>query len=94
VVYVTTNSFNNSNFNNNFHKGLNMSESDFDKDDLVLQELKSQNIEGLTPRGRLAIRELADQNQGAAIFVLLSMNSRIRELEKQLAGVKFNGEMH
>lgn len=68
--------------------------SDFDQDDLVLQELKSQDIEGLTKRGRMAVRELADQNEGAVIFLMLSMNSRIRELEKQLSQVKFNGEMH
>jgi len=61
--------------------------SEFDKDDLVLQELKSQNIEGLTGRGRVAVRELADQNQGAVIFLILSMNSRIRELESQLSGL-------
>jgi len=69
---------------------------EFDQDELVLQELKNQNIEGLTPRGRLAIREMTEEiyNPGAIIFVLLSLNSRIRELEKQLSQVKFNGEMH
>jgi len=61
--------------------------SDFDQDDLVLQELKSQNIEGLTPRGRLAIKELADQDSGAMIFLILSLNSRIRELETQLSRI-------
>ena len=71
-----------------------MSDSQFDQDDLVLQELKSQNIEGLTNRGKLAITELADQDQGAMIFLILSLNSRLREMEKQMAGVKFNGEMH
>ena len=66
----------------------------FDQDELVLQELKSQDIEGLTKRGRMAVRELADQNQGALIFLVLSLNSRLCEVEKQLANVKFNGELH
>jgi len=68
--------------------------SDFDQDELVLQELKSQDIEGLTQRVKMAVRELADQNQGALIFLVLSLNSRLREVEKQLSQVKFNGEMH
>lgn len=71
-----------------------MSESDFDQDDLVLQELKSQNIDGLTNRGKLAVTELADQDQGAMIFLILSLNSRLREMEKQLSAVKFTGKMH
>ena len=45
-----------------------MSDSDFDQDDLVLQELKSQEIKGLTPRGKMAVHELANQDQGAIIF--------------------------
>jgi len=68
--------------------------TEFDQDELVLQELKSQNIEGLTQRGKMAIRELADQNEGAVIFVLLSLNSRIRELEQQLSGHKNVGVEH
>lgn len=70
--------------------------SDFDHDELVLQELKAQSIEGLTNRGRLAIREMTDleYSPGAVIFLFLSLNSRIVELEKQLANIKFNGEMH
>ena len=66
----------------------------FDQDELVLQELKSQDISGLTNRGKMAIREIAEADQGAIIFLFLSLNSRIRELENQLAGKKFNGEMH
>ena len=31
-----------------------------DKDKLILEELKAQNIDGLTDRGKLAIRELAE----------------------------------
>ena len=53
-----------------------------DKDKLILEELKAQNIEGLTERGKLAIRELAELNEGAVIFLILSLNSRIRDLEK------------
>ena len=68
-----------------------MSDSVFDQDELVLQELKNQDIKGLTPRGRLAVRELADRDHGAMIFLMLSFNSRIRELESQLAGYK-NGD--
>lgn len=63
----------------------NNEESSFERDDLVLAELKCQNIKGLTKRGKVAITELADQNQGAVIFLLLSMNSRIRDLETALA---------
>ena len=56
-----------------------------DKDKLILEELKAQNIEGLTERGKLAIRELAELNEGAAIFLFLSLNSRIRDLEEALS---------
>lgn len=55
-----------------------------DKDQLILEELKAQNIEGLTDRGKLAIRELAELNEGAAIFLFLSLNSRIRDLENAI----------
>ena len=63
-----------------------MSDSDFDQDDLVLQELKSQEIKGLTPRGKMAVHELANQDQGAMIFLVLSLNTRIRDLESTIAG--------
>ena len=53
-----------------------------DNDELVIEELKSQNIEGLTNRGKLAIRELAESDEGAMIFLILSLNSRIRDLEQ------------
>lgn len=53
-----------------------------DKDELVLEELKAQNIEGLTDRGKLAVRELAELDEGAVIFLILSLNSRIRDLEQ------------
>lgn len=56
-----------------------------DKDKLILEELNSQNIGGLTDRGKLAIRELAESNEGAAIFLFLSLNSRIRDLEEALS---------
>lgn len=56
-----------------------------DKDKLILEELKAQNIEGLTERGKLAIRELAELNEGATIFLFLSLNSRIRDLEVSLS---------
>ena len=56
-----------------------------DKDKLILEELKAQNIEGLTERGKLAIRELSELNEGAAIFLFLSLNSRIRDLEEALS---------
>ena len=56
-----------------------------DKDKLILDELKAQNIEGLTVRGKLAIRELAELNEGAVIFLILSLNSRIRDLEEALS---------
>lgn len=58
--------------------------NDFDNDEKVLDELKSQNIKGLTDRGKLAITELADMGHGAAIFLILSLNSRLRELEEAL----------
>ena len=56
-----------------------------DKDKLILEELKAQNIEGLTERGKLAIRELAELNEGATIFLFLILNSRIRDLEEALS---------
>ena len=51
----------------------------------ILEELKAQNIEGLTDRGRLAISELAKSNEGAVIFLILSLNSRIRDLEDAIS---------
>lgn len=68
--------------------------SDFDNDDLVLQELKNQNIEGLTPRCLLAIRQLAEKDEGEAIFLFISMNSRLRELEAQLSNCKNEATQH
>ena len=61
-----------------------MSESLLDQDEKVLEELASQKIEGLTPRGKIAISDLANENQGAAIFLFISLNSRIRDLEEAL----------
>ena len=55
-----------------------------DNDQLILEELKSKNIDGLTDRGKIAIRELAEMNEGAVIFLILSLNSRIRDLENAL----------
>ena len=51
------------------------------EDEKILSELKSQNIDGLTPRGKAAIRELGYKEQGEIIFLILSLNSRIRDLE-------------
>ena len=65
-----------------------------DEDKIVLEELKAQNIDGLTNRGKLAIRELADANEGAMIFLLLSLNSRIRDLEQTLSHHKENTIIH
>ena len=65
-----------------------------DADKLVLEELKAQNIDGLTHRGKLAIRELAEANEGAVIFLLLSLNSRIRDLEQTLSHYKENTIIH
>ena len=65
-----------------------------DKDKLILEELKAQNIDGLTDRGKLAIRELAESNEGAVIFLLLSLNSRIRDLEKALSHHNHNSIIH
>jgi len=61
--------------------------SDFHNDDKIMDELKSQNIKGFTERGKLAINELAHQHQGEVIFLILSLNSRLRELEEALARV-------
>ena len=61
------------------------SENDFHSDDKILDELKSQNIKGFTPRGKLAIKELAEAGHGAMIFLIASLNSRIRELEEALS---------
>ena len=65
-----------------------------DKDKLILEELRSQNIEGLTDRGKLAIRELAELNEGAVIFLILSLNSRIRYLEEALSKINNNKIIH
>ena len=65
-----------------------------DKDKLILEELKAQNIDGLTDRGKLAIRELAELNEGAAIFLFLSLNSRIRDLEEALSHHNHNPVTH
>ena len=59
--------------------------ADFSTDDKIIQELQSQNIKGFTDRGKLAIKELAEQGHGAIIFLFASLNSRIRELEEALA---------
>ncbi len=65
-----------------------------DKDKLVLEELKSKNIEGLTARGKVAIKELADLNEGAIIFLFLSLNSRIRDLEEVLGRINNSEIIH
>ena len=65
-----------------------------DKDKLILEELKAQNIDGLTDRGKLAIRELAELNEGAVIFLILSLNSRIRDLEEALSKNNNNEIIH
>ena len=65
-----------------------------DKDKLVLEELKAQNIDVLTDRGKLAIHELAGMNEGAAIFLFLSLNSRIRELEHAIGTCKPGTTIH
>ena len=66
-----------------------------ESDDKIIQELQSQNIEGLTPRGRLAISTMAETGEnsdGAAIFLILSLNSRIRELEEQIGKLSVENE--
>ena len=63
-------------------------------DELILEELKAQNIEGLTNRGKLAIRELAELNEGAVIFLILSLNSRIRDLEQAISSHDQNIIIH
>lgn len=68
--------------------------NDFHEDDKILDELKSQNIEGFTDRGKLAIVELADQGHGAMIFLIASLNSRIRELEHSLSDIKREDTHH
>ena len=64
------------------------------KDKLILEELRAQNIDGLTDRGKLAIRELAELNEGAVIFLILSLNSRIRDLENALNHHNHNSIIH
>ena len=63
-------------------------------DESILAELKAQNIDGLTARGKLAIRELAELNEGAVIFLILSLNSRIRDLEMALGNSKRGNTLH
>lgn len=55
--------------------------SDFDKDEFVLQELKNGNIEGMSPRCKVAIGELANADQGAVIFLIASLYTQISKLE-------------
>ena len=68
--------------------------STIDKDNLILDELKAQNIDGLTDRGKFAICELAEMNEGAVIFLFLSLNSRIRDLEVALSKKNNNEIIH
>ena len=51
------------------------------EDDKVLEELKSQNIVGMSPRCKDAIRGLGEKEQGEVIFLIISLNARIRDLE-------------
>lgn len=69
-----------------------MSDSEFDQDELVLQELKSQKLDGLTPRAKMAIKELANRDQGAMIFLIVGLNKRIKELEESMSSLRFNEE--
>jgi len=62
-----------------------------DHDTNIIKELETHDIEGMSPRSKMAIRDLAELNQGSVIFLFLSMNSRIRDLENALAGA-FAGE--
>lgn len=59
-------------------------EKTFDNDHLIMAELKSNDVKGFTPRGKLAIQELGKNGDGAMIFLILSLNSRIRDLENAL----------
>lgn len=60
--------------------------SKLDQDEKVIEELESQDMSGFTERGKIAILELAEKDQGAMIFLIISLNSRIRDLEKALLG--------
>lgn len=59
-----------------------------DHDDKVLDELRTLDIEGFTPRGKVAVQELANNDHGAMIFLILSLHSRIRDLEQTLDGTR------
>jgi len=59
-------------------------QSDFEKDELILAQLKTQAHSGLTTRSKNAIKELAELGQGASIFLFLAMNQRIIDLECQI----------
>ena len=52
------------------------------------------DIDVLTNRGKLAIRELAELNEGAVILLILSLNSRIRDLEEALSHHNHNSIIH
>jgi len=64
------------------------------EDEAIIKELESQNIDGMTPNCKSAIKNLADQERGAEIFLFLSMHARIRDLEQALAGNLHTNEEH
>jgi len=64
------------------------------EDQKVLEELRSNNVKGFTDRGKVAIQELANNDHGAMIFLILSLNSRIRDLEESLSGIKREDTHH
>ena len=65
----------------------------------MLKEMSEKSVEGLSERALEAIQQLAEDDNGAAIFLFVSMNHRIRELEKHIASMQgsfggFTAEFH
>lgn len=71
-----------------------MAESSSEGNAKMLEELKSQDMGGFTDRGRAALVEIADRNDGALIFLLISLSSRITTLEDALSGVELKEKSH
>lgn len=58
--------------------------NDFENDELILAELKRSDLGSFSLREKAAIKELALENQGALIYLILSFQKKIRDLEEKL----------
>jgi len=61
-----------------------MSEDTFVEDELLLAHLKSMNHSVLPLRYKSSIKELAERNDGAMVYLILAMCDRIYKLEQKV----------